>query len=280
LHAVQETGQSSEDDNASQEDTLLLRIALLLALSLGANLTFARFASAQQPPAGPTAKPLPSDADLDTLVTTRNWSELSAVLAPTRQQDEFFRKLRWLRGQVNTGGGLLLTLAYVQTLWTLSSVASDSERATLRQDAAWTTLYAFELVVIDGAKCEDRSSPGHHVQQLRAQLASILEFTRRQPAVVRLDIVDRAIAFEEQTAPIRDDDEMICRGGLAETIAGLERGQQTPSRLDVLPGKNITVAPPPGWRPKFVAPDVYGPMQETARAGMRESLLKFVSPPS
>ena len=254
---------------------MLLRVALLLALALGTP-TFVPSASAQQLP---PAKPLPSDVDLDTLVTTKNWDELSSSLAPAHQGDDFFRKLRWLREQVYAGGGLLLTLAYVRSLWTLSGVAKETESAVLRQDTMLMTLYAFELVLIDGSKCEDPSAPGRHIDQLRARLGTVLEFTRRQPSAVRLDIVARAIALEGQTAPIRDDDEMICRGGLAELQAALERGQQRPGQLGML-GKSTTVTPPPDWTPKFVTPDIYRPMQAKARSGMRENLIKFISPPS
>ena len=179
---------------------------------------------------------------------------------------------------MENGGGLLLPIVYARDLWVIGSTLKvDDPDKDMRLSAALISLYAYELIVIDGAKCEDRSAPNHRATQLLTSRAATLAFLKQQPPESKSKVVDVAIALERKTAPLRKDDDLICRGGLDQMRAGLERGtqQETPTTSGHV-GKTIAVAPPPDWAPKFVSPDVYRPMQDKARASMRESLLKLV----
>ncbi len=82
------------------------------------------------------------------------------------------------------------------------------------------TLYAYELIQIDGAKCEDRSAPGHRLDQLIAGRADALRYMKSLPSEVKQKIVDAAITLEKLTSPGRKDDEVI----LSWRIEGDHRG--------------------------------------------------------
>jgi hypothetical protein len=230
--------------------------------------------SAQSLQPAPAAT-LPSDTQLNTLLAARNWNGLQLAFSRPRDAVTYVRGLDWLKAKIFAGdGGLLLALIYARDLWLLGESAKRDE---LRGTAALMALYASELIWIDGAKCEDRSAPGHRLDQLITGRADTLRFLKTEPAELKQKIVDAAIALERRTAPFRRDDELICRGGLAEISAGLERG--TRHELPPQPGyigKTVGVEAPPGFVPKFLPAAVYKPAQDKARAEVRASLLRFI----
>src|SRR5258708_27165133 len=92
--------------------------------------------------------------------------------------------------------------------------------------AGMITLYTFEIIVIDGAKCEDKSAPGHRLEQLLIARRETLAYLKQQPQEWKAKVVDIAIALENKTANLRTEDDLICRGGLEQYRVGLERGTQ------------------------------------------------------
>jgi hypothetical protein len=257
---------------------LVIRLALLILSAF----TLPSGAAVAQSQSTITASPLPPDVELDSLLSARNWSQLGSVLLRPYPVTEFARKLSWLKTRIDSGGGFFLPLLYARDLWTVGDSAKIADLAKdPRVTAGLMSLYAFELIVIDGAKCEDRSAPDNRVSQLLTQRAAALNFLRLQPPDIKAKIVDIAIALERKTAPLRKDDDLVCRNGLAEMKAGLERGtQQEAPNTGGYVGKRIAVTPPPGWSPNFLSRDVYGPMQDKARADMRGNLLRLVGQPS
>ena len=157
-----------------------------------------------------------------------------------------------------------------------SYLKADDPAKDVRYTAALISLYAYELIMIDGSKCEDSSAQGNRITQLLTQRSATLAFLKQLPPGTKSSMVDIAIALERKTAPLRKDDDLVCRGGMEEMRASLERGtrQETPDTTGHV-GRTIAVTPPKDWSPKFVTPDVYGPKQEKARAGMRENLLRL-----
>ena len=182
--------------------------------------------SAQSLQPAPAAT-LPSDTQLNTLLAARNWNGLQLAFSRPRDAVTYVRGLDWLKAKIFAGdGGLLLALIYARDLWLLGESAKKDE---LRGTAALMALYASELIWIDGAKCEDRSAPGHRLDQLITGRADTLRFLKTEPAELKQKIVDAAIALERRTAPFRRDDELVCRGGLAEISAGTRKGH--PARI-------------------------------------------------
>jgi hypothetical protein len=113
--------------------------------------------------------------------------------------------------------------------------------------------------------------------------AALYESSRdfRVSETIKAATVNFALALEQKTAPLRTDDDLICRDGLDQIRAGLERGsqQEVPSSAGHI-GKTIAVTPPPDYVPKFRSPDAYRPEQDKSRAGIRENLMKLAGQPS
>jgi hypothetical protein len=256
--------------------------AVLFAVGLLALVPFLPVAFAQQPLPSPAAVPLPSDAVLDGLLSARNWNELGATLSRPGTNEEFTRKLNWLKARMDNGGGLFLAILYARDLWAVGNSAKIEDSAKdPRVTAGLISLYAYELILIDGAKCEDSSAPSNRATQLFTQRAAALAFLKQQPPDLKSKIVEIAIALERKTAPLRKDDDLICRDGMDQMRASLERGtQQEMPNAPGYVGKRIAVTPPADWAPKFVSPEVYRPMQDKARADMRANLLKLIGPSS
>jgi hypothetical protein len=254
------------------------RISVLLILTIvSAVVLIFSVATAQGPPA---AAGLASDTDLDALLASRDWNALGAALSRPGTNHEFRRKLNWSKTKMENGAGFFVPLLYARDLWVIGNTLKiDDPAKDMRVSAALISLYTYELIAIDGLECEDRSAPGNRATQLFTSHAATFAFLKQQPPDLRSKIVDVAIALEQRTAPLRKNDDLICRDGMDQMRAGLERGkqQEVPTPEGHI-GKTIAVTPPTDWVPKFVLPDVYRPLQDKARASMRENLLKLIGP--
>jgi hypothetical protein len=222
--------------------------------------------------------PLPSDEQLDALLAARNWDGLVTAFEGVRSDGSLVRALDWLDARINSGGGSLLGFLYSRFLWDIGSVqnVNDPDKDP-RFRAGLMVLYTLQLIIIDGTKCADQSAPGHRIDQLLADYGPVIAYLKTKPTKFKAKVIDAAIALEKRTASLRKDDDMLCRGGLEEMMAGIEAGETkdapTPSGQV---GKTIVVDPPPGYAPKFVAPETYKPMQEKARSEIRSDLLKML----
>jgi hypothetical protein len=230
----------------------------------------------EQPAAAPSA--LPADADLDALLAAQNWNGLVAAFARPRDAESLTRALKWLHKKVDTGAGFMVALLYARNLWIAGNAVNiDDPIHDMRITAGLILLYAYELIMIDGAKCEDQSAPGNRASQLFRFNSATFAFLKKERGDLKPKTVDIAIALEKKTAPSRKDDDLICRGGLEQMKAGLERGAQ--KEVPNTSGhyrKTVEVTPPADWAPKFVSPDIYVPIQDKARTQMREHLLKLI----
>ena len=247
----------------------LFSIALLLTTPLIAPVELAA-AQAQQRPA---ASALPSNEQLDALVAAKKWNELADVLAQAEGED-FGRKLDWLKTKVDGGGGLPLVLAYTQSLWDVgrSNPNADPDK-DLRVTAALMLLYSYALIAVDGVKCEDQSAPGHRFEQVLEMDAPILKFLKARPQKLKDKLIGGAIGYEKFIAPLRKDDDVLCRGGLHEIMAGLESGttHQEPTTTGQA-GQSYSVEAPPDYAPKFLTPKEYQPLQAKARATLKSNM--------
>jgi hypothetical protein len=104
-----------------------------------------------------------------------------------------------------------------------------------------------------------------------------LAYLKAKPSELKVRLVDTVIAMEKRTAPLRKEDDLLCRDGMAQMKAGIEAGKtkEVPTPLGQI-GKTVVVDPPRDWSPKFVSPEKYKPLQDQARAAMKPNLLKLL----
>jgi hypothetical protein len=252
----------------------LLSIAVLLAIAGVARIE----PSAAQEQQQPAAAGLPSDEQLDALLAAKKWDELGAALSQAKGGEPFARKLDWLQAKIDAGGGFFVVFMYAKDLWLAGNSAKiKNPDQDTRVTAGLMTLYAYQLILVDGAKCEDVSALSHRTDQLLMFGKPMLSYLKAKPEKLKAKIIDLAIAYEKHTAPLRKNDDVLCRGGLKEILAGLEGGatREGPSPPGE-PGKSFEVEPPASYAPQFLAPDVYLPLQEKARSAVKTNLAKLL----
>ena len=220
----------------------------------------------------------PSDPALDAMLAAQDWKGLGEALNNPKDSATFTKNMDWLHAKVAAGEGYLLSFMYMKYLWTVGNSSNTSDPGhDMRMTAGFMALYNYELIVIDGAKCADPSAAGTRLDQLFLHGRDVFSFLKKQTPEWKAKLVEIAIAYEKNTAPRRKEDMYLCGGGLDAIRAGLEHGQQ--QQVPTQPGHigtTVAVEPPADWSPKFLTPDIYTPMQDRARAGMRERLLKLM----
>ena len=98
-----------------------------------------------------------------------------------------------------------------------------------------------------------------------------------------------ALTLETHTGPLRENDSVLCQGGMAQMIAGLEQSARTgqaPRQVENGPGmvgKSYEVDTPPDFQVRFASADAWRPEQDRLRATMparMASLMKLKGPPA
>jgi len=235
-------------------------------------------AAPNQAPAAASSAGLPSDQDLDALLLAKKWNDLASALSRAKSPESVARKLDWLQSRLEVGGGSLLGFIYSKDLWDIGEAQKvDDPNKDLRITAGLITLYTYELIALDGAKCADHSAPSHRVDQLLMNNAPVLAYLKAQPQELKNKVVDLAIAMEKKTAPLRKLDDLLCRSGLEEMQAGIAAGKtrEVPTPPGQV-GKTVEVEAPADFAPRYLTPQSYLPDQEKARANMKATLLKLI----
>ena len=128
---------------------------------------------------------------------------------------------------------------------------------------------------------QGRSAPGHRKDQL---LTGFPNFKKSIPALSdeEMDkLIKMAIQMEGLTAPMRKDDDYLCRGGLTEIQAGLKKyGDNSLREVPTPPGgvgKTMEVKTDPDFKPEFLGKEAAASKQAELRAKMPDILKNLVS---
>lgn len=249
--------------------------ATLAALLVAAASVLPARSGAAQPDAAQSAPA--SNAQLDEMLAAHQWGALGAALRPDPQS--ISRMMDWLHQRIDTGGGVLLPIIFARDLWMVGQGLNVADpMQDMRATASMMNLYAYALIMVDGKVCEDHTAPAHRLDQLFQARASTLGFLRALPVDTKTKIVEIAMALERKTAPLRGDDDLVCRDGLAQMKAGLTEGRQTEAAsAPGTVGRTVLVDPPVNWKPSEVPATVYRPLQDQARQELRGDMIKLVA---
>ncbi len=241
-----------------------VRLALptIAALAIGTSACFAQSA--------------PEVGDLDSLLAAKDWNKLGAALSSPDRDEK--KSLEWLDAKLLSSGLYFVSWLYARELW---SDANQATVGTLQRDMRLTagavTLYTAAVILVDGSKCEDQTAPAHRMDQLFQARAGTLAFMKQQQPANKQTAIDFAVALEAKTAAARGSDDLVCRDGMAQMRAGLERGIQHPvPNAPGAVGKTVAVEAPSDWRPTILPEQNYIPKQEIARAKLRAMLANLV----
>ena len=245
-------------------------------------LVLAFLATASAAFADPPPDSVAFRARLDGLLAAQDWPGIGAATSHPSDDSELFTAIHWLQEKVNAGqGGMFLPMLYAADMWGLgnppfSNGQTDQALEKLRLEAGIMTLYTYELILIDGAMCEDKTAAGHRADQVLMGHAATLRYFRARPPEVKKSAIQIALALEQRTAPLRGPDPELCSWGMEEMMAGMQAGGA--HKLPPQPGQygqTMGIDAPPGWKPKFLSADVYGPAQAKIRATMPDLLARL-----
>lgn len=217
----------------------------------------------------------PTDAQLELLYKAHDWHGLGTAL--TTDLDLAFAQhgRDWLGAKVEQGAPFPVVQLYAAALWWTGNADPHDPPQDDRIRSATMTLYAFELLAIDGAICADRSAPSQHAGKLFHQREKTMAYLRAQLPVQRQLAIDAALALEHKTAPLRQEDLTLCRGGRAEMEAGMKLGG-TPHDVEGSMGAAMAIEAPPGWVPPLLPPAQAAASVAQNRANMGATLRNLV----
>jgi hypothetical protein len=247
---------------------------------LGGSLWFiwSAAALAQAPP----AKPLPANAaELDRLLSQRNYAKLSQIFRETNKFEEVVLNMNWQQTRLFSGGTSFLSFPYIADLDRVSTALGDVRGVETKKTGILIFLYAYELILIDGQRCKDVSAPGHRKDELLTSFPNIRKSIPTLSDEDKDKLLKTAVQMESLIAPKRTDEDFLCRGGLAEMQAAFAKyGNDATREVPTPPGgigKTMEVKKDPDYKPEFLSKEVWSPKQAELRAKMPDILNNLVS---
>jgi hypothetical protein len=164
------------------------------------------------------------------------------------------------------GKSVIVPLLYSTKLWVVGS--ANPQYAALRETATLITIYSLMVIYADGVKCADQTAPGHRIDAVATQYREPLEMLATLPVAQRTTIIEAAARMEAHTAPLRTNDNYLCRFGIQETIDNLKKGQ-TLKELQPQPGqlgKQLFIQDDLDYEPEYVSREQWEPEQQKSRS--------------
>jgi hypothetical protein len=230
--------------------------------------------------------PMPSDAAvLDGYVSREDWTSLIKRLASPTSPNDVLRDLDWERSKVVNGGNLLFDIAYVNTVWRTANSLPAPASDQMRQTAVAFALYELALIDLDGPRCKDPTAPAQKLKLAMTNWPVIFRYGQSLPPQEQEVVKQVALKLEWATAPVRANDPILCRGGMAEMQANLQAGakpQEVPTAPapNTLPGKTYAISHIVDYKPEYQAEALWKPNVEARRARLPETFASLLKAPS
>ena len=221
-----------------------------------------------QPTMAPPHRPMPKDVKaLDQWLASHDDRRIAERLGSDTDATGIVLDMNWEQTRIFDGAGLTVVLAYVQTLWRVADALPAEDAKGFRDSAGVFSLYALNIVGLDGERCADASAPGNRFQQVIDQSRPMLLYLRGLPRGDRMTIGSLSLAMEAATSDVRSDDPTLCSGGLEQYNHDLAaKGAGTASAL-------------PSYTAAFRDPDVWRPGQDKLRQALPSELTRYLTTP-
>lgn len=250
---------------------------LLVAAALGAGC------AAAPPEPGPAAA-ASFDADLaDRFVAERRWADLFALHGEARGAEDMRSSLDWSRDRLLNGGTIFIGLPYAANLWRVAETAPpESPLRELKETGAIVGLYGLAVILVDGHRCADPTSPNERAADWIASFRDPFHFAAALPQDRREKLIETAMRLESAIAPRRGNDFWLCGAGMKRVEAALaamkEKGgapREVPPPVGAS-GRAFVLPEAPGWSPGFVDRAEAAPKEEVARRSLPNALAELL----
>lgn len=220
-------------------------------------------------------------AELDTLLSQRNYAKLSQIFRDTKKYEDVVLNMNWQQVRLFTGGTAFLAFPYIADLDRVGSALWDARGADMKKTAIIIFLYAYELTLIDGQRCKDVSAPAHRKDQLITGYPNLRKSIAALSDEEMDEVLKTAVKMEGISASRRTDDDYLCRGGMKEVNAALTKYGDSATREIPTPpggvGKSMALKMDPDFKPEFLTKEVWLPKQAELRPQLPEILSNLVS---
>lgn len=234
-------------------------------------------ASTFAPPAASSPK---NHAQLDAMLAKKEWEPLLTTLQNANTAEAVEADLDWERLKIYEGAGIIVSIAYMRDLWRVGEATPGQGGDNVKQSAVAIGLYLDAVMTVDGARCADAAAPGFRRNQLFSQQPYVWSYAKGLPKDMRNTITSVALLYEAVTAPVRQNDDVLCQGpttgSMVEILEGMvamaKAGQQPKEvkRPDMI-GKSYEIPRAP---PHFVDEAQWRPRADAARAGLADQLMQ------
>jgi hypothetical protein len=245
-------------------------------LAVATVLTAGNLADAQAPRID--SLPMPANAaQLDDFLARAKITDINNALTQVTQPNDIQLDANWERKKALSGSSYFISMMYSYDL--LRLVALKALPAQDLEGSAIFLLYAYAQTVLDGTKCEDQTAPPERTRFVVSSQPQVWKAMADMTPERRGQLIKAMMMLENVIAPYRPNDEILCRGGLTETIQALkengDRAVETPPQPGQI-GKTITIPPPENYKPRFLAEEVWRPKQDDLRAKLPDLLDKII----
>lgn len=225
-------------------------------------------------------------AELDAALAARDWPTLSAAMRGVASHDAATKMANWERYQVYRGGGYNVVFMYVHNLATMAASYDRAAQANpalaqtaqgIRTAAVSQMIYLNAIIAVDGERCGDQTAPIGQRNRMLAVSMQLIQDAQGLDEAARRAALDAALEQEKLTAPVRGYDQDLCRGGMDEIAAGLEKNGDKATRSTSqpgLPGKTIDIEADAAFVPALSDPATW----DARRQKVRERLATTLAP--
>lgn len=196
--------------------------------------------------------------ELDRLLDGRHFAELTTAMrtmGTTAKGTEGL--LNWQVYRVMTGGGFWITNQYAITLWNVGLANARGGGPSpdgFKGNAVRYALYSMAVIEIDSLSCQDRTAGPKHRERLLQRNAELMAYAKTMPLPLRQKLLQIVPDMEMTLAPLRPQDDDLCRYGDEEFLAAMGDKKLDDftdcKQVPGLPGKTCDIVMPQSYTPK------------------------------
>lgn len=169
--------------------------------------------------------------------------------------------LDWMRDVAFLDGSSDLVILYADTMWAIagayrSAPGGEATATMLSESSRAMTLFGLVLIVVDGARCVDKTAANARVFKVMTGREDRLRGFESLSAATRDSIRRVAIGLEIRTATARREDPGVCMDGVNEMQRIMESAGsaqiQRPGAATGHYGTVTAITPGPGYLPDYL----------------------------
>lgn len=203
---------------------------------------------------------------MDHLLDRHDFNGLSSKMLRPPNPSMVAPTLDWAKTRIMSGGSVIIALLDANLLWAVGT--SNPSAKILTETSSMMALYAFLVTSADGVKCEDETAPQRHFETIFKKYTAQFGVIAQLPNDRKKQLIDTAILMEAKTAPLRGNDNYLCRFGFKEMQASIEKhgdGKELHNQPGYV-GKTFAVEYDPNYMPKFLPREQWVKKQSDVRA--------------